>query len=324
MSKGEGSKQTSKQAEGKNEIRRQTSARKRSRIKEIPCNHKLSSRPISPRHYGPEQKKIHIKNSHLSHKLGGEWASERGNEWTQQSARARQAERSEQCGARKRVSGASKQAKRQASGPVFLSGFLVILDHSARVFSSSFWPGTPSRNPHYTCEVQTPLSQFPIPFLHSPINPLPFRTLSGRQTVKSQWILVTLLVVWGIGVLFLLKSIRVGPSSRLLLVHYDVSLSLFCSCAFPTFSIPGIIIKRFFLFAFEITGTTSYGQSWAELFAKSLPVSLIWKSKSFSGSDWMSRSLKSYFRKKPDLSVARSCLQQHEAVYCNKKQHAAA
>ena len=47
---------------------------------------------------------------------------------------------SEQCGAFKRVSDVSKQANGQAKGPVFTSGFLALLDHSALHPSHHFPP----------------------------------------------------------------------------------------------------------------------------------------------------------------------------------------
>ena len=52
------------------------------------------------------------------------WASERTSE------RSGGRERSEQCGARERMSSASERANGQASGPVLSSGFLIILAHS--------------------------------------------------------------------------------------------------------------------------------------------------------------------------------------------------
>ena len=42
-------------------------------------------------------------------------------------------ERSEQCGASERVSGACERANGQASGPVLQSVFLAVIDHSALV-----------------------------------------------------------------------------------------------------------------------------------------------------------------------------------------------
>ena len=57
-----------------------------------------------------------------------EWAK-----WTseQTSDRSGAREQSEQGGASKRVSGASKRANRRVSGPVLTSGFLFVPDHSA-------------------------------------------------------------------------------------------------------------------------------------------------------------------------------------------------
>ena len=46
------------------------------------------------------------------------------------SEHSRAHEQSEQCEAREQVSGASDQANGRASGPVLMSGFLIVLDHS--------------------------------------------------------------------------------------------------------------------------------------------------------------------------------------------------
>ena len=78
----------------------------------------LVSQLVSLLQYGSEQPEIGTSKFTLSHDLG----SERASEQTRERSGAR--ERSEQCGANERVSGASERASGQANGPVLTSKLL--------------------------------------------------------------------------------------------------------------------------------------------------------------------------------------------------------
>ena len=83
-------------------------------------------RERAPMHYGTEQPDCGTLKSRFPTSLG---VSERASE--QMSERSGARERSEQCGASKRVSSASERANGQASGPVLTSRFLAFLTHRA-------------------------------------------------------------------------------------------------------------------------------------------------------------------------------------------------
>ena len=80
-------------------------------------------------HNRPKQKKTQKKNCHLIiHFPTGSGVSEWASKWTNERSGARK--QSEGVGASKWSSNASKRAKRQASGPVLMPWFFVIVDHS--------------------------------------------------------------------------------------------------------------------------------------------------------------------------------------------------
>ena len=89
--------------------------------------HLLSISPLlTLHHYGLKLYEIEANKDFFLMSLGaGKWANEWANE------RCAACEQSKQCGASEWVSGTRKRASRQASGPVLLSRFFVILDHSA-------------------------------------------------------------------------------------------------------------------------------------------------------------------------------------------------